>query len=149
MKTPDSSIVRHSVVSCLAFWLLWFAFVGTLDRLELAVGAAAALAGTATAAAALARGRFPPLPGSVRSWRRALRQLPRIPADLARLLVAHGRGGDVRDSSLPSGTDWRRHSERGLAGLLGSLAPNTIVLDVAPDGNARVHELRRAGTGPL
>jgi hypothetical protein len=125
-----------------ALFATWFALVGVRDSLELGVGVAAAAAAVAVAAAIRVRAGFPGLPVRARSWSRARAPLARIPADLWRLAAARGAPrGSLRTATLPQGTNWHEHAERGLAGVIASVAPNAIVLDLSGAGTATYHEL--------
>jgi len=137
--------VRATGVSCAVFLVAWLALVGVVDPLETGIGVAAAVVAAAVAAAIRTRAGFPRLPARLRSWSGAGAPLARIPGDLWRLAALaasrsapHGR---LRTATLPHGTNWREHAERGLAVLVGSAAPNRIVLDVSADGKAVYHEL--------
>lgn len=91
------------------------------------------------------RARLSPLPDDARSWLRARGPAARLPRDMwalgAALASSRRPRGSVHERSLPAGTDWRRPAERGLAELIGSLAPNTILFAVSARGTGDAHEL--------
>jgi hypothetical protein len=140
-----SKRLRSWGVTGLALFVFWIALVGVLDPLELAVGAGAAAAGTLVVAGLLARGRFPSLLSRLRTWSRAAGGLARIAPDIVLLARGFRARGSVSIVQLPPATDWRHRAERGLAELVGSLAPNTIVFEVTAGGEERAHVLRRKG----
>lgn len=123
--------------ACFALWLL---LVDTVSAAELALGALAAALG-ALAAALVEREEGPRsvrAPDVLPLLRAAL---VRLPADLwllARELMRRGRhrSGGFHRVQLAAVDAHRTPVE-----LLGSLAPNTIVLGVDEDGFAVVHQL--------
>jgi hypothetical protein len=133
--------VRATALSCAGLLATWLALIGVHDPLEVGIGVGAAVAAAVVAATIRVRAGFPRLSRRARSWSRVRAPLARIPADLGRLAARHDLSGAVRTATLPRGTNWREHGERGLVGLIASLAPNAIVLDVSADGKATYHQL--------
>ena len=137
---------RAWLLAWVALFALWLALVGTLDRLDVVAGSVAA-AVAATAAVLVRAQGLPRASAGAHVLRYAGHALARVPGDTARVLgpLARGRtpNGAFRVVALPPG-DWRTRGPRGVAALIGSLAPNTIVVDV--DGERRqalVHDLVR------
>jgi hypothetical protein len=140
--TPlTSKRLRSWGAAGLALFGFWIALVGVLDPLELAVGAVAAVIGALAAAGVLARGPLPPLAVRRRAWTQVPGAVARIPPDLMLLARGFRARGSVSTLRLPSGVDWRHRAERGFAEMIGSLAPNAILFDASPDGDAQLHEL--------
>ncbi len=90
------------------------------------------------------------------SWlRRGWRPVARVPVDVALVcreliaqLIRRKRGpiGTFRAVPFKGGEGARDNGRRALTELLGSLAPNTIVIGVDPDRDLLlVHQLRREG----
>jgi multisubunit Na+/H+ antiporter MnhE subunit len=139
---------------------LWLLLVGTVERLELIAGAAAAALGAAAAEAVRAQGllRFRlERRWLARGWRPFARTVPDFALVTAALLRSLVRRRPVRGKfrALPfpaGGTDAASAGRRAFATVAGSLAPNTLVVDVDPDEKLiLVHELepRRSPGGPL
>ena len=145
MTPLTSKAVRRWGGVCLSLFVGWVALVGTLAPLELAVGAGAAVAGTFVVRHVLWRTGLPEPSVQRRAWSWAASGLARIPRDLSLLLRGRRARGHVSTVDLPAGVDWRHCADRGLAQLFGSLAPNTIVLDVAAEGHATTHTLVKDG----
>ena len=144
--TPlTSKAVRRWGGACLTLLGVWVALVGTLATLELAVGAGAAVAGALVVRLVLWRTGLPEPTVQRRAWSWAGSGLVRIPRDLWLLLRGRSSRGYLSTVDLPAGVDWRHRADRGLAQLFGSLAPNTIVLDVTAEGRATTHTLVRDG----
>jgi multisubunit Na+/H+ antiporter MnhE subunit len=140
-ETPlTSKAVRRWGGVCLILLVFWVALVGTLAPLELALGAGAAVAGTLVVRLLRRTGLPEPIVPR-RAWSWAANGLARIPRDLWLLLRGRRARGRVSTVELPSGVDWRHRADRGLAQLFGTLAPNTVVLDVTADGRATRHTL--------
>jgi hypothetical protein len=143
--TPlTSKAVRRWGGVCLSLFVVWAALVGTLAPLELGVGGGAAVAGTLVVRLVLRTG-LPEPSVPRRAWSWAATGLARIPRDLWLLLRGRRARGRVSTVDLPAGVDWRHRAERGLAQLFGTLAPNTIVLDVTEKGRATRHKLVQDG----
>jgi hypothetical protein len=86
--------------------------------------------------------------------REAWRPLARVPVDMAlvareavsQLLDRRPRRGVFRTIEFAGGTGPRDAGRRALTEVLGSLAPNTIVIGIDPErGLLLVHQLRRDG----
>jgi multisubunit Na+/H+ antiporter MnhE subunit len=142
--TPLSKAVRRWGAACLSLFVAWIALVGTLDARELALGAGAAAAGTLVVRLVLRTG-LPEPAMQRRAWSWAATGLARIPRDLWLLSRGLRSGGRIATVDLPAGVDWRHRAERGVAQLFGTLAPNTIVIDVTADGHATTHALVEDG----
>jgi hypothetical protein len=86
--------------------------------------------------------------------RSAWRPVVRVPTDIATVCAAaiaqlvqpKRRRGQFRAVRFRGGMSGLDHGRRALTELLGSLAPNTIVLGIDPErGLLLVHQLRREG----
>jgi hypothetical protein len=146
--------VRH-VVSWLGWWVfgfvLWLLYAGTIARLELLAGAAAAAVGATAAELVRSQGvlRFA-LPGRrlLRVWRipgDLLREYAIVLGALARALLRGKRTPgrfqenpyDAGPTTTLAGAGWR-----ALATVGGTISPNTIVIDVDPERDViLVHDL--------
>lgn len=134
----------------LAWWGLlggmWMLLVDTVSTAEVLCAVAAALAGVLVTRLVLGSeiAGMRPRTGLVSAL---ARQLARVPADLwlltvalARTLVGHRRAGRFHELPLELTVDERGNARRAGIELVGSLAPNTIVLGV--DGQrVIVHQL--------
>jgi multisubunit Na+/H+ antiporter MnhE subunit len=144
------SAARLWLLSALALFGLWLLLVGTLEWLELVAGAcASALAAAALTVAQRKTGkrlRVEPreLAGPVTALLRAVPETAVVLASVARGRP-HGR---FRTVSVPArGHDATSTGRRLLVTAVGTLPPNTVVVDVdAKSGLALVHDLdaRRA-----
>jgi multisubunit Na+/H+ antiporter MnhE subunit len=140
--TPlTSKAVRRWGGVCLSLFVVWVALVGTLAPLELTVGAGAAVAGGLVVRLVLWRTGLPEPTVQRRSWSWAASGLARIPRDLWLLLRGRSSRGHLSTVDQSAGVDWRHRADRGLAQLFGTLAPNTIVLDVTAEGRTTTHTL--------
>jgi multisubunit Na+/H+ antiporter MnhE subunit len=127
-------------------WLIWFVLLAALYLLlvdtvvapELVVGALAAATGATGAVLVRAQRRvlLRPRPGALRgAWRPVLGLFGDL-GPLARVLVTRGilrrpGRGELRETPFGAVRDTPEDAaERALAETLGSLAPNTIVVDV-------------------
>ncbi|HET7045050.1 MAG TPA: Na+/H+ antiporter subunit E [Gaiellaceae bacterium] len=129
-------------------YALWLLLVGTVNRLQLVAGAVAlvlALGGLLAARRQLPRYRVDP---------RLLGGLVRLPWELLRdslvVLAAIPRRttGRFRSTSFPTGESPTGRGARAFAEARGSLAPNSIVVDVDPErGLVLLHELDRRVPG--
>src|SRR4051812_24008762 len=111
--------VRATALSCAGLLATWLALAGIHDPLVGGAGMGAAVIAAAVAATIRVRAKFPRLPLRARSWSRVRGPLARIPTDLWRRAARHPVQGAMRTATLPRGTNWRQHGERGLAGLIG------------------------------
>jgi multisubunit Na+/H+ antiporter MnhE subunit len=146
------------LVSWLVWWLvsaaLWLALVDKVDARELWVGAAAA-AIAATAAVLVRSQRDQVLRPRVRWLRRAWRPLLGLVVDLWPLTVALVRRGILRReetgalTTVPfeaTGDDPEQFAHRVLTEALGSLAPNTLVVEIDRERGVLIaHELVPTG----
>jgi Na+/H+ ion antiporter subunit len=133
-----------------AFYLL---LIDTVDVAELCAMCGVVL----LAAFAFARSRelgFPEASFRARWLRHAWRALLRIPIDIAIVCreavtvpaLRRPAAGEFRTVSFRGGGQAADHGRAALAELLGSLAPNTIVVGVDQErGLLLVHQLRRHG----
>jgi multisubunit Na+/H+ antiporter MnhE subunit len=146
-----------AVVSGLRWWtgliVLWIVLVGSTAWVELVAGAVAAALGTA---AALALGRLgmhrysvdPHL--ALRTWRLAW-DVPREFALLVLVLVKAlaGRPVEGRYRAIPfpaGGSDRRSAGRRAFVTVAGTVAPNSIVVDVDRERDlALIHDLDAEG----
>ena len=119
--------------------------VDTVSVAEVACAVAAATAGTLASALVFSSGA-PALRPSARLVRAAATQLARVPADLGLLGLALGRAltrrrpGRFHGAALELAVDPDANARRAAIELLGSLAPNTIVLGVDEE-HVLVHQL--------
>jgi hypothetical protein len=133
-----------------AFYLL---LIDTASLPEIYVLIAVALVAAAALEASREQGfpeaRFPP-----RSLARAWRPVVRVPLDAGLLcaeafaqLVAHKRNrGQFRAIPFRAGSSEHDRGRYALTEIVGSLAPNTIVIGVDADSDLLlVHQLRRIG----
>ena len=97
---------------------------------------------------------FPEARGSLRTLPRAWRAVARVPLDavllcreaLAQLLQRKPRRGRFRAVPFKAGSSEHDRGRYALTELVGSLAPNTIVIGVDADSELLlVHQLRRNG----
>jgi multisubunit Na+/H+ antiporter MnhE subunit len=148
--------IRSAAMWWLALFGLWLLFVGTRERYELIGGACAAAVGAAFADAlrgeGLLRFRFEEL-----GWL-ASRGVPwKILRDFGVLVWALAlhltRARSVRSAyvAVPfaaGGSDASSAGRRALATVLGTISPNSVVLDIDPERNVALrHDLvpSRAG----
>jgi len=133
-----------------AFYLL---LVDTTSLPELYVLVAVALIATVAFEAARERG-FPEARFSLRWLRRSWRAVVRVPLDtgllcreaLAQLTQPRRTRGQFRAVPFKSGTSESDRGRYALTEIVGSLAPNTIVIGVDADSDLLlVHQLRRNG----
>ena len=133
-----------------AFYLL---LVDTTSLPELYVLAGVALI-AAVAFEASREACFPEARISARWLTRSWRAVVRIPADaallcaelIAQLVQQRPRRGQFRAVPFKAGTTEHDRGRYALTEIIGSLAPNTIVIGVDPDSELLlVHQLRRNG----
>lgn len=136
-----------ALLICLSvLWGAWMLLVDTASVAEFSAGAAAALLGT-LACGLVSHEDVAPL----REHRAFLlgipRQLARVPKDmwllvreLGRALAGRHTGGRFHTVPFDGGEDPRDNARRAAVELLGSLAPNTIVLGV-DDERIVLHQL--------
>jgi hypothetical protein len=133
-------------------WLIWWVlltalFIALEDSRRLAVLVIAAIVGALGATAAvIVRARREVLMRPRAGWiLAALRNLLRWPADLVALtgaLVQRPHGRIVEEQFSATGEDPESAARRALAIAGGSLAPNSIVVDIDADRGVLVrHEL--------
>ena len=133
-----------------AFYLL---LVDTASLPELYVLVAVALIATVAFEAAREQG-FPEARFSLRWLRRSWRAVVRVPLDtgllcreaLAQLTQRKRTRGQFRAIPFKAGTSESDRGRYALTEIVGSLAPNTIVIGVDADNDLLlVHQLRRQG----
>jgi len=133
-----------------AFYLL---LVDTASLPELYVLVAVALIATVAFEAAREQG-FPEARFSLRWLRRSWRAVVRVPLDtgllcreaLAQLTQRERTRGQFRAVPFKAGTSEKDRGRYALTEIVGSLAPNTIVIGVDADSDLLlVHQLRRHG----
>jgi multisubunit Na+/H+ antiporter MnhE subunit len=133
-----------------AFYLL---LVDTTSLPELYVLVAVALIATVAFEAAREHG-FPEARFSLRWLRRSWRAVVRVPLDtgllcreaLAQLTQPRRTRGQFRAVPFKAGTSESDRGRYALTEIVGSLAPNTIVIGVDADSDLLlVHQLRRNG----
>lgn len=142
--------MRALVLLWVALLALWFLFVDTFSFAELIAGAASAAAGSALVALARREGlrQFVPrfrlvlLAGVLA---RVLPDLGLLARELVRALTCRREPGRFHTIELELPSTRRGDARRAAVELLGSLAPNTIVLGV-DEKRVVVHQLvsRRA-----
>lgn len=125
---------------------VWMLLVDTLSTAEAICAVAAALAGALTARLVLASGAAPRR-ASVRLLAGVVRQLARVPVDmwllalaLAGTLAGRRRPGRFHLLRLELAVNEKANARRAAIELVGSLAPNTIVLGV-DEHQLVVHQL--------
>jgi multisubunit Na+/H+ antiporter MnhE subunit len=125
---------------------VWLLLVDTVAVPELAAGAAAALVGAGATELVRAHATAPLRPRA-RLLAALPRQAARVPLDLAllmrelaRALAGRHPGGRMHSLALRAGSGAEANARRAAVELLGSLAPNTIVVGV-DEQQAIVHQL--------
>lgn len=143
--------LRSWLVWALGLFLLWLALVGTIAWLELVAGACAAALGAFAAELVRERGLLDyrlPAPVLVRAWRPLVRIVPDFWALIVALVraVASGRrpSGAYRAVPYPAGDA----GSRAVATAAGSLAPNTVVVDVDRERDLMLVHVLVPGKGP-
>ena len=133
-----------------AFYLL---LVDTASLPEIYVLIAVALLATLAFEASREQG-FPEPRAATRSLARSWRAVVRIPLDagllcreaLAQLLRPSRQRGEFRAVAFKAGSSEQDRGRYALTEIVGSLAPNTIVIGVDADSDLLlVHQLRRHG----
>ncbi|HET7050845.1 MAG TPA: hypothetical protein VFI54_21445 [Solirubrobacteraceae bacterium] len=133
-----------------AFYLL---LVDTTSLPELYVLVGVALIATIAFETAREQG-FPEARFSLRWLSRAWRAVARVPLDsgvlcreaLAQLVQRKRRRGQFRAVPFKAGTSERDRGRYALTEIVGSLAPNTIIIGIDADSDLLlVHQLRRNG----
>jgi multisubunit Na+/H+ antiporter MnhE subunit len=139
------------VVVLLAWWWgflagAWMLLVDTVSSAEVACAVAAALAGVVITRLVFGSGIAGMRP-TVSLCSGLARQLARVPVDmwllavaLGRALAGHRRAGRFYELSLRLAVNENGNARRAGIELLGSLAPNTIVLGV-DEQRVVVHQL--------
>lgn len=136
-----------ALLICLAvLWGAWMLLVDTASIAEFSAGAAAALLGTLACGLA-SRENVARLHEHHTLARGLPRQLARVPVDLwllvrelGRALLGRHPGGRFHTVPFKDGDSPRDNARRAAVELLGSLAPNTIVLGV-DDEQIVLHQL--------
>jgi len=128
--------------------ILWLLLVGTIQNTERIAGLVAAAIGATAAEVVRSLGLL--------NYRVEWRWVRRTPKQLARVIpdfflvlstIARPRKGAFRVLEFPTGGERTvDHGRRAWAGLAGSFAPNTVVVDVDQHtGLVLVHDLVRSG----
>ena len=127
-----------------ALIVLWLLLVGTVKEVERIAGLVAAAIGATAAEVVRSQGLLR-YRVEARWLPAALKGLVRVVPDFVRLVVAIPRQprGSFRRLAFPTGgTRDIDRGRRAWATVIGSLAPNRLVVDVDPEtGEALVHDL--------
>jgi multisubunit Na+/H+ antiporter MnhE subunit len=148
--------LRSWLAWTVALFVLWLALVGAVDSLELIAGAGAAAIGAFAAEAVRERGllgyRFRAR-WLLRAWRPVYRIVPDfgvLMLALARALISRRRPtGAYQAIPFPAGGDDAESAGlRAFSAAVGSLAPNSVVIDIdSKRGRMLLHKLV-PGSGP-
>ena len=148
--------LRSWVIWAIALFLLWLTLVGTIAWLELVAGACAAAVGAFAAQLVRERGllRYSlPAPVVLRAWRPVVRIVPDFWILIVALLraVVSGRrpAGAYQAVRFPAGgADPASAGGRAFATAAGSLAPNSVVVDVDRERDLMLVHTLVPGRGP-
>jgi multisubunit Na+/H+ antiporter MnhE subunit len=153
-RQQGGGVVRAWLVWWVLCAALWIALVDRVPPDEMLVGVVAATLGATAAVLVRQQRRLVLRPKArwiLRAWRPAL-DMVRDLRPLAVALVTRGilrRTGTGRVHELPfdaTGEDPESHAYRVLTATYGSVAPNTIVLDIDRErGKLYAHELVETG----
>jgi multisubunit Na+/H+ antiporter MnhE subunit len=148
--------LRSWLAWAVALFVLWLALVGTVKWLELVAGACAAAIGALAAEGVRARGllgyRFRTR-WLLRAWRPVYRIVPDfgvLMLALARALISRKRPtGAYQAIPFPAGGDDAESAGlRAFSAAAGSLAPNSVVIDIDPKRDLMVLHKLIPGSGP-